>query len=711
VRSGTVHAQWRGIAGTCELDNSCYKSWRGFGLDRIGETQVVTEANNAQLKANNAQLLADNASLRQQVAELQQQLLDQNRREQRLQVALRASPVVVFYQDRDLRYTWAFNPHPSFPPDGIVGKTDYDLLPRETAERLTAVKRQAQQSGTTFRTEVELVIDGETFPFDLALTPLGEDDQPPGGIIGVGCDIRMRRTAEDQWRDAEQRNRMLIDQLEQSVVERTKELNQSTRRLEEQTSMLRSILDSMTDGVSVADTEGHFLLFNRAGEQILGVGVTDAHPDDWSERYRLYVPDGSQLYAADELPLVRAMRGESVRNLEVLVRKPGFPDIVLSINASPLCDDAGRLLGGVAVYRDVTAPKLAQVALAESEGRFRQLAENIREVFWLGAIGDQQGCNLYVSPAYGTIFGRDVESLRQSPKSWFDAVHPEDRDHVQAALAKDESGHYDAEFRIIRPDGEVRWIHDRAFPVRDASGKVYRIAGIAEDITQRKRFEQQLESDELLLRRLLDLQERERQLVAGEIHDGFVQYVVGAHMRLEAAVGRLGQSDPPARKWLEAAAVLMQQAISEARRMIVDLRPMILDERGIVSAIEHLVSDDRFCENVAVEFSHALPPLRLDPMLEGTLFRIVQEALNNVRVHSGSRRAAVRLTQLQGDLQLEIQDWGTGFDLVGVSPDRFGIQGIQQRARLFGGAANFVTQPGQGTLVQVKLPIKFQGRD
>ncbi|MCE9556950.1 MAG: PAS domain S-box protein [Planctomycetes bacterium] len=660
---------------------------------------------------NDASLKAENALLRQQLAELRQKLTEQDRREQRLQVALHASPVVVFYQDRDLRYTWAFNPHPAFTPEGIVGKTDFELLPRQTAERLTAVKRQAQQSGTTIRTEVELVIDGETYPYDMTLTPLGEDDQPAGGIIGVACDVRQRRQIEDQLRAAEHRNRSLIDQLELSVADRTKELAQSARQLEEQSGMLRSILDSMSDGVSVADTEGRFILFNPAGERIIGLGATDSLPDDWANRYGLFLPDGSGLYPAEELPLVRAMRGEVVRNLEVLVRKPGAADVLLNVNASPLRDGEGRLLGGVAVYRDTTAPKLAQHALADSEERFRQLAESINEVFWLGGVGEQQGVNLYVSPAYATIFGRALDSLRQNPASWFEAVHPDDRERVRLALAKEESGLYDAEFRIIRPDGEVRWIHDRAFPVRDATGQICRIAGIAEDITQRKKFEQQLASDELLLRRLLDLQEKERQLTASEIHDGFVQYVVGAHMRLEASLDRLSASEQHARQWLEAASVLMQQAIREARRMIVDLRPMILDERGIVSAIEHLVSDGRFCENLEVDFIHDLPAMRLDPMLEGTLFRIVQEALNNVRAHSGSPCAAVRLQQLDGNLHLEIQDWGIGFDPQAVSPHRFGIQGIQQRARLFGGIANIVTRHGQGTVVEVRLPVKFQEHD
>ncbi|HLC21959.1 MAG TPA: PAS domain S-box protein, partial [Candidatus Methylomirabilis sp.] len=131
----------------------------------------------------------------------------------------------------------------------------------------------------------------------------------------------------------------------------------------------------------------------------------------------------------------------------------------------------------------------AEEALRESEQRFRELTENIREVFWM--TDPDKGQMLYVSPGYETIWGRTCESLYQSPLTWVDTIHPEDRDRVlAAALAKQALGEYDEEYRIVRPDGAMRWIRDRAFPVRDQTGEVHRIAGIAEDITERKRAEE-----------------------------------------------------------------------------------------------------------------------------------------------------------------------------------------------------------------------------
>jgi PAS domain S-box-containing protein len=136
--------------------------------------------------------------------------------------------------------------------------------------------------------------------------------------------------------------------------------------------------------------------------------------------------------------------------------------------------------------------------LRDSEERFRQLAEHIREVFWVYGITEER--LLYVSPAYEDIWGRSAQNLLEWPLDWIEAVHPDDRSRAHAAhVAKLESGRLDEEYRIVRPDGAVRWIRDRGFPVRDAAGHIYRIAGLAEDITARKLAEDQLRRQQVEL--------------------------------------------------------------------------------------------------------------------------------------------------------------------------------------------------------------------
>jgi PAS domain S-box-containing protein len=139
----------------------------------------------------------------------------------------------------------------------------------------------------------------------------------------------------------------------------------------------------------------------------------------------------------------------------------------------------------------------AEIILRESEERFRQMAEHIEAVFWMTDPRKEQ--MLYISPAYETIWGRSCANLYASPQEWMEAVHPEDRDRIKAAAKeKQVQGQYDEEFRIVRPDGEIRWIRDRAFPIRDHQGAVYRVAGVAHDITDRLALEIQLRHSQRL---------------------------------------------------------------------------------------------------------------------------------------------------------------------------------------------------------------------
>ncbi|NER21159.1 MAG: PAS domain-containing protein [Symploca sp. SIO1C2] len=132
----------------------------------------------------------------------------------------------------------------------------------------------------------------------------------------------------------------------------------------------------------------------------------------------------------------------------------------------------------------------AEEALRESEQRFRQMAENIRQVFWMKA--PQQEQMIYISPAYEEIWGRSCQSMYQNPQSFLDNVHPEDRKRAIAALKQQKQGEYDVEYRILQVGGQERWIRDRGFPICDSEGQIYRLVGIAEDITEYKLAEQKM---------------------------------------------------------------------------------------------------------------------------------------------------------------------------------------------------------------------------
>jgi PAS domain S-box-containing protein len=133
-----------------------------------------------------------------------------------------------------------------------------------------------------------------------------------------------------------------------------------------------------------------------------------------------------------------------------------------------------------------------QEALREVEERFRQLAENMDEVFWLMDLEQQQ--MLYVSPAYERIWRQSCERLYAASRNWFDAIHPDDRDRVsQAFLVRQGQADFEQEYRIVCPDGSLRWIRCRTFPIQDAEGRVFRVGGIARDITESKQAEWEIQ--------------------------------------------------------------------------------------------------------------------------------------------------------------------------------------------------------------------------
>jgi PAS domain S-box-containing protein len=135
--------------------------------------------------------------------------------------------------------------------------------------------------------------------------------------------------------------------------------------------------------------------------------------------------------------------------------------------------------------------------------RFEQVINNITEVFWL--TNPEKTEMIFISPGYERIWGRTREALRSNPESWLDALHPDDRAEItRRAKTEQTSASYDVEYRIIRPDGTLRWIRDRAFPVRNLAGEIYRVAGIAEDITEHKRMTGALAEANELTRAILE---------------------------------------------------------------------------------------------------------------------------------------------------------------------------------------------------------------
>ncbi len=242
---------------------------------------------------------------------------------------------------------------------------------------------------------------------------------------------------------------------------------------------LRMALDAMKAGVWSWDLNSNETIWDDRMEAIFGLepGGFNGHIDMWKS-----------MVHPDDLPgALEAVEWASAENREcdMVYRATADGENWRSIRALALTeqDPRGNAIRMTGLCVDVTDEIADQKALTESVERFREITDTINELFWITDAEEMQF--IYVSPAYRKTWGRDPEQLYKNPLDWLEAVHPDDRDQVRQAFTEHAlSGAFDETFRIIDQDGNIRWIRDRSYPIRDDRGRVVRIAGVATDITQ-----------------------------------------------------------------------------------------------------------------------------------------------------------------------------------------------------------------------------------
>ncbi|MCC5626167.1 PAS domain-containing sensor histidine kinase, partial [Nostoc sp. CHAB 5715] len=339
---------------------------------------------------------------------------------------------------------------------------------------------------------------GKAFPARIKAAAMYDFEGKQVGWRWLLCDISERQQAKESLRQAN-------DELEQRVAKRTAELVMSNVLLQQEIAerqraedalrqsenLYRQLVDSHTDIIIRTDLQGQITFANAAACQTFGWKEDEfrgqsffqfVHPDDLPE-----VMENMAALGSSSHPLTnherRAFTVNGIRWFQW--------------NAIAIRNDKGEVIEIQGVGRDITeqqaaleARQLAEAALRQTEEKFRTFAENIHAVIWI--VSPDSFRTLYVSPAYEKIWGRSCQSLLEQPESWIDNVHPDDRHRPTIAAKQQLNGESASiEYRILRPDGSVRWIWDRSFPVYNDQGKVQYYSGIAEDITEKKQLEEQ----------------------------------------------------------------------------------------------------------------------------------------------------------------------------------------------------------------------------
>lgn len=211
-----------------------------------------------------------------------------------------------------------------------------------------------------------------------------------------------------------------------------------------------------------------------------------------------------------------------------------------------------------------------------------------------------------------------------------------------------------------------------------------------------------LESKERILRKLIDVQENERQVLCHDLHDGMMQYAVGAKMLLESSRESVDRDTVP--RLVEAAIDDLDRGIAEGRRVIRGVRSAVLDDLGLTAAI-HDLADQLGPAGITVGMTVDAGIDTLAADLQNTIYRLVQESLSNVRKHAAIDRATVTVRRTAGEVHVQVADRGRGFEVREGQKRGFGLVGMSERVRLAGGVCDIRSRPGEGTRIDARLPI------
>ena len=417
--------------------------------------------------------------------------------EERFRLLVQNSPDLMFYQDKDLKFTWMSKAIPPLTREKLLGLTDADVVPPDQLERHTLAKLRVLSSGVGERIWTSMMIGQRMYHFDTALEPRRDAAGTIIGIAGYTRDVTEQRIAEAELQK-------LNATLEQRVAERTTELERQTRLLE-------LVLENMGDGVAVADVSGRFLLFNPAISRMLGRTAGEVITDKWPDFFGFFQPDGVTHFPQEQLPLRRAIRGESVDDAELLVRADhNGEDRWVSITARPVRDGRGNLIGGVSVMRDLSERKSAEQALRLSETRLRLLIEQAPvsvQTFW------PDGTIRSVNRAWEQLFGvtpADIPgyNILADPQIVERGIMP----LIQRAFAGETLAIPPIAYVPDRGPyvGRQLWTRAHIYPVMDERRHIYEVVLIHQDISEQKRTEDELRESE---RHYRDLSEHNRRLV------------------------------------------------------------------------------------------------------------------------------------------------------------------------------------------------------
>ncbi len=590
-----------------------------------------------------------------------------------LQAMYDSLPFLAWMKDKDGKYIHA-NKHwlQAVNIDNLqdlADVTDFDIWPEDLAKHYLAVDREVMSTRQQVSLTERAFDAGRETWTETIKAPIIDNKDSVLGTIGLARDITASRGAEEQLRNYSERLRLA------------------------------------TKAAAIGICEWN-----------LSLAVAD-----WDERmYQIFgIPPGTpidyqtwaDLVLAEDLPHAEAklrnlIRDQQEEHWEFRIRRKSdgalrFIQASAIIAGNPK-SDAQKIVG---VNIDVTNFKLIENALRESEAHLANAQAQAHLGSWSLDIGEN---SLKWSDENYRIFDTPL-GTPITYEDFLACVHPDDRVFVQKTWQAAMQGEpYDIQHRILT-NGKVKWLRRRAEPEFAGDGSLVRYIGTSQDITELKEIEKNLESSRLQLRQLAARREKareeERKRMAREVHDELGQMLTALRMeisllRIKFAINNQGLSDQ-IRNIME----LLDQTIQVTRDVATSLRPSAI-EMGVVPALEWLARKFSEQSGIQCDLSYSEDDFNMDEECAIVIFRIAQESLTNVLRHAAASKVSVSVNLDSGHYCLEIYDNGRGFDANAPNKTKsFGLIGIRERSLMLGGETNISSVPGQGTSIQVRIPV------
>jgi PAS domain S-box-containing protein len=510
------------------------------------------------------------------------------------------------------------------------------------------------------------------------------------------------------------------------------------------------LLNTVEQSVIATDLDGIVIYWNQFAQKLYGWTAQEALGRQIME---LTTPEGMTEQALEIMSHLR--QGESWTGEFNVQRRDGTTFPIQIIN-SPVSDDKGTLIGIVGVSIDITERKRQQESLKELTDKVERQARifntTLSSITDFAYIFDRDGRFLYVNQPLLDLWGLRLDEA--VGKNFFDLQYPDDlavRLQQQIQQVIDTRQGIRDETPYTSPTG-VEGFYEYIFtPVFAADGTVEVVAGSTRDYTERRRVEEALRSSEAelhksheelerrvgertaalsemnailqeevrerrriegerveLLRRIVFAQEDERRRIAREMHDQFGQQLTALKLKLDALREDCGE-DASLREQLEALQAIATQLDADVDYLVWEMRPTVLDDLGLQAALSSYGQNWSKHFGVPVQFhTSGMDKDRLTPEIETALYRIGQEALNNIAKHAQATHVAIVLERRADQVSLIIEDDGVGFDLqrvFGMDDKGVGLIGMRERAALVGGTIEIESQPGIGVTVVVRIPV------